>query len=495
MDREKEDALRRGRPRPPRFRRPPETDTVPTPLDSASALGFAGLAARLPFRRVLALVALAIALAGSVRFFTEPYRDPAHPGYVVAKPTRDDQDITIYIKRGAWAPTGLRPYLDVFSEYPPLATWIFGIPYAIARPEPAPPRAMAAALEAIPGNSPLALRYADLWCTLMAATWFAVAVFTALLAGDLGLPPARALLLLGPASLYCALQRFDALPALATSAALLAFVRGRSTTGFSLLALGVLLKIYPFVLAPLALGYVARRQGFRAASLGAAVFAGTIVALHVPTFLAGVGDPGWTAPWRPKQLAGLELDARPMRSGVAAVGVPFAYQGARDTNPGALAERLFRVWLGLPYETLLAGLKAFRLAQLLPALAALALGWLRPRPRTLVAGSAALVTLFVLFHNIFSPQFQCWIVPLVAVAGGGLLGAGALALLLGIDFVTYLQFPILAVQARFDPATQRNVYPAAFPVVIDVRLALMLALTAVLLLLALRRDPVGEKLA
>ena len=433
--------------------------------------------------------AAVIAVASLVRFATPPWRDPANPARTQAGPVRDDYEYTIYLKRGAWAPTGLRPYVDVFSEYPPVATWIFGIPFFLVKPEHAPARAMLGALDTAAPTSPVALAYGNAWAVLMAIAWFSVAAVTAQLARALELSPTRALLCLGPASLYCALQRFDPLPALAASSALLAILSGRFRWGFVFLALGAMLKIYPAVLAPLAFGYVAKRAGWREAFAAAAVFVGVLVLAHIPPFLSGWNDPAWSAPWRPQHFAGVDLAVTPptpARSGLAAVGVPFVFQGERDTNPGSLAERLFRGWLALPYDQLLAGVKVFRIVQLAPALLAFFLGWYRPQPKTLLAASAVLVTSFVLFHNIYSPQFQCWIVPLAAVAGGGLVGVFACALALSADLVTYLQFPIFGAQRIFDPKTQQNVYPAGFQTMVDLRLLLTTALLGTLLWLALR---------
>jgi hypothetical protein len=202
--------------------------------------------------------------------------------------------------------------------------------------------------------------------------------------------------------------------------------------------------------------------------------------------VAGCQDPGWSAPWRP----GLEgaAHASAFEGGLAAVRAPFAFQGGRDTNPASLAERLFRGWLGLDYDQLLAGLQVFRVLQFAPALLAAYLVLRQPKPYALVASTGALVATFLLFHNIFSPQFHLWLVPLVAVAGTGYGGAVAAALLAFLDVVTYAQFPILSTQAVFDPATQRNIYPARFHTVVDLRLLLTAGLTGTLWYLAARRS-------
>ncbi|MBI3818284.1 MAG: hypothetical protein HY286_06295 [Planctomycetes bacterium] len=438
-------------------------------------------------RNTLILLAAGIALAFGARKLTPPKPDPRAPVKSLTQPTRDDYEYTIFMKRGAWA-VGLRPYLDVFSEYPPLATWSFGIPFFIIKNPEGPPAAALEKVNTASMHSELALAYADVWCVLMCLAWFATAALTALLAESLNLSPGRALLMLGPASLFCALQRFDPLPSLAMTAALYAFVKDRSNAGFALLGAGVMLKIYPLVAFFLALGFVWKSRGARAAISGTLVFVAILILCEAPVFISGWNDPAWMAKHRPASFLGMELTKTPLGSAIAAVDVPFAYQGERDTNAGSFPERLFHAWFNVgTHDNLLFGIKILHILQFAAVIPAFLLGWLRPRAKVLVAATAAMVTAFVLFHNIYSPQFQLWIVPLAAVAAGGRLGLAVCACAFAIDVATYLQFPILAPQAHFDPATQRNIYPAAFLPMVDLRLALTAALLALLSFAALRR--------
>lgn len=435
--------------------------------------------------RVVALLTVFIAGALGLRQCTPSRVDPVAPQRTLIQPLRDDYEVTIFMKRGAFAPSGLRPYLDVFSEYPPLATYAFGFPFLFVKTaRRGASRAIQLEVESAAPNADLSLAYADVWVFAMAAVWLATAIAVAQLARDVGLQPARALCLVAPTALYCSIQRFDPLPALAVILAMLAFVRGHGIRGFALLAAGVMLKLYPAVLVFLAAGYVARRNGFRTAFLGLFAFAAVCAVAMLPAAMAGFADPAWTAPHR--------LHTGDPKSGVdgalAAILVPFQYQGARDTNAGSLAERLFRGWLQIePYETFLAYVKSLRWLQFGAALPAFALGWLRPTRQTLLAGSAALVTAFVVFHNIYSPQFHVWLAPLAAVAGGGAVGAAAFACVMAVDVVTYVQFPILAPLARFDPATAKNVYPDGFWTVVDLRILLTLLLLVLLATLAFRK--------
>lgn len=437
---------------------------------------------------VLVWIAAVLGLALAVRAWTPSRVDPKAPARAVTQPTRDDYEYTIFMKRGAWA-VGLRPYLDVFSEYPPLATWAFGLPFFVMKPPAENPRAALAAVDSAAPHSDLARSYADLWALFMAVAWFGVAACTAMIAKNLQISTGRTFLLLGPACLFCALQRFDPLPALAVSGALCAFVSSRPSAGFAMLGVGVMLKIYPIVLFFLALGYVWRRHGWRAAVVGTLAFGAICVFCELPVFWSGVLDPSWTAKHRPARFAGIELTATPFHSGLAAVDVPFAYQGERDTNAGSLPERLFRGWIGVKdYADLLAGIQWLRILQFVAVVPAFFVGWLRPQPRVLVAASGALVTAFVLFHNIYSPQFHLWIAPLAIVAAGGRLGIAAAVCSLAVDVVTYLQFPILAPQAFFDPVQKKNIYPAAFWPMVDLRLLLTATLLVILTILALRRN-------
>jgi hypothetical protein len=430
-------------------------------------------------------VAFAALLAfEAARNLAEPFRPDTRSEAARGKWLRDDYEFNLYLKRGAWAWPGRpgRPYLDVFSEYPQLATWFFGVPFCTSS-------LGLAGLEAhenadptkIPPWHPVSLRYGTLLGALVSLAWLGTVACTAALARAIGLIPWRAALCLAPACVYFATQRFDPLPALALAAGLLAIVKGKCGIGFALLGAGTMLKWYPAVVAPIAFGYVARRQGLLRALVCGGIYAVVVGACMAPAFLAGFGDPGWDAPWRPPGYA-----KTPLGSGLAALAVPYHFQAIRITNPGSLAERWVHLGLGASDETLRGWLKGFKIAQLLPALAALALGVLSPRPRTLVAGAAALVTGFVLFNSIFSPQFVCWILPLVAVAGSGRLAGAALAAGIAIDALTYVQFLLFNLASR---PQGLPVLPAAFGPVVDVRIALTVLLLVLLIAIALRRVP------
>src|SRR5438034_325406 len=164
---------------------------------------------------------------------------------------------------------GRVPYRDFAVEYPPGSLPVF------AAPSLAAPAGQFA-------------RYARLFEALMllcgaAASAIVGYVLTAqgarvrrLVGGTVlaGLAP----LALGPV----VLSRFDLWPAALTVAALAALIADRRRLAFALLGAAVAAKLYPLVLAPLALTYVWRRHGRRAAAEGAAVCGGVIAACFVP---------------------------------------------------------------------------------------------------------------------------------------------------------------------------------------------------------------------
>ena len=80
------------------------------------AIGFLALLAYLTL--VLATDGLGIGDDGSGR--------PAWPGLL-----EDDYDRQAYQQRGRWIASDGRPYLDEFSEYPQLTTWLMGVPYLL----------------------------------------------------------------------------------------------------------------------------------------------------------------------------------------------------------------------------------------------------------------------------------------------------------------------------------------------------------------------------
>jgi hypothetical protein len=337
--------------------------------------------------------AVALAAAGVVLSVPEWFsvddavRAARYEYYAGIRWVRDDWDRVVYLERGVFIRDGGRPYVDVPSEYPQLATYLFGLPWTLA---------------STPGQ------YLAIFTGLMAAALGGLAFVVAGLCRRLGVSPARCLLLLLPASLYFTLNRFDVVPALVCTGALWCLLRGNSGWAFALLAVAVLTKAYPVLYLPLFAAVVHRTGGWPAVIKGGAAFAAVIIGCSV-------------------QLA--------MWSGIPAVFAPYAYQLGRPDNTESLYHLLRSVVPAIETrggQLLLVGL------QLLPAFAVLLV---RPAsPRQIVRWMAAITLAFVLFARFQSPQWLLWIAPLALV---GAVRTLDLALVIAIDLLSYLYFPVI----------------------------------------------------
>jgi len=355
------------------------------------------------------VLVLAVSLAGAAAVTLS--REYVHGHRFV----RDDIDRGAYYDRGSFVLTpGARPYRDVFSEYPQLATYLFALPHL-----PALPRGLAQKT------------YMDVFTALMALALFALAVVWRALARDLGVDERRGLLLLLPGTLYFTLNRYDVVPALFSLCAIALLLRRRVVLAHSVLAVAVLMKAYPLTYLPLFAAFSLRRWGWRKALAGVAASGAVLVAFSVQLGLWS----GWTS-----------------------VAAPYLWQLGRDYNFESLYYLLSRRSAALQ-----AALKpTFLLIQAaLPAVAAV----LRPASaRALVRWATAITIVFVLFTRFQSPQWVIWITPLA------LLGAATpaeTALAVAQDVLAYVYFPLV-----FDSSLGALALPLTLWVLTLVRLAL-----------------------
>ncbi|HVQ27248.1 MAG TPA: glycosyltransferase 87 family protein [Planctomycetota bacterium] len=348
----------------------------------------------------------------------------------------DTFDRTIYQRRGRWLPAHRLPYLEEDSEYPQLATWMFALPYLFFESHVPVGRAQTdTEFAAHPEDS---RRYFDLHHAFQAVPVLGLLIVTALLLRDLGRSPGWALLMFLPGTLYFGFNRFDAWPAALVALALLLQLRRRPLAAAVVLGLGTMMKWYPVLLLPLFLAHDLWRDSppdeparARLARLPRAVLgpglaaAGVIVAILGITFLWGGG---WDA-----------------------VTYVYSRQGDRVHNPPSLAAALLEPWRWgvFPLASFPAVYRVLFVLQVLPAVA-LACAPVRS-PRALVLGCLCVVLAFAQFGKVFSPQWICWVAPLaVLVAPGSRM---ALALLVALQFLIYLQIPVLYFARMTDPAS------------------------------------------
>ena len=321
-------------------------------------------------------------------------------------------DTPVYQEYGEAIAAGEVPYRDFDLEYPPGALPVFWLP-----------------------TLGPAEHYASIFEALM---WLCVAALLALAvhgASSLGGSPVRLLAVAVGIGLFplalgtVVLTRYDLWPAALAAAALAAILSRRERLGLAVLGLAVAAKIYPLVLLPPLLVYVARRQGGREAAIGFGWFAAALAAAVLPFAVIapeGLVDSLQRQLERPLQIeslgASVLLAAHQLGLYDPSVVSTYGSQNLTGSLPDALAT-----------------------AQTVLQAAALVAVWILfargpATPARLVVACAASVVVFVAFGKVLSPQFMIWLVPVVALLFGRVgLAAGAL---LGAALVTtHLWFP------------------------------------------------------
>ena len=334
-----------------------------------------------------------------------------HRGYFTSHPI---VDTPVYERYGSAMADGKVPYRDFDVEYPPGALPVFALP-ALGKPSSETFRVRFEALMAFFGEAMIAFVAVALLALGAGRKQFLATL------GFVSLAP----LALGPV----VLSRFDLWPTALTAAALAALVSGRVRLGHVALGAAVAAKLYPVVLAPIAVAYVWRRKGRREALVCAAALAAVIAVAFVPFLVLSPGGlwgsfSGQAS--RPLQIeslgAGLLLVAHHVFGTAITMESSHGSQNLVGSAPNVLAA----------------------VQSVLQVIAVVAV-WIlfargpAGRDRLLLASGAALVA-FIAGGKVLSPQFLIWLIPVVPLVRGrrGLSAAGLLAAAL---VLTQLWFP------------------------------------------------------
>lgn len=312
-------------------------------------------------------------------------------------------DTPIYERYGDAMVDGQMPYRDFPVEYPPAALPVFLLPAL--------------------GDGDYTRRFEG----LMAGLGVACVLLVAVLAPSFWAPifVGAAPLLLG--SVY--LSRFDLWPVALTLAALALLVAGRLRLGLGTLGLATAAKLYPAVLAPIAVAHVWRTRGRREALVAAGVFLGVFTAIVLPFAVVspgGVWDGFWQQAGRPLQIESLGAGFLLAAHHLFGLEVTMESSHGSQNMAGGGADVLAVI------------------STLLQAAALVAIWiWYARGPATrdrLLTACAAAACAFVAFGKVLSPQFLIWLVPLVPLVRGrrGLIASGLLAAAL---VLTQLWFP------------------------------------------------------
>jgi hypothetical protein len=332
--------------------------------------------------------------------------------YVVATTVGPFSDITVndlYVY-GVYADllhAGELPYVDFGFEYPPLAAlplWLAGVPGL---------------------DDPT---YAVSFAVLMGACLVAAQQLAARLAGGRREAAMVAWLFAATPVLIGASLRthFDALPVAIALGGLLALSEDRPALAFGLLGVGTMTKLFPGLLALIALAWLAGRGEWHAALRGGAIFAAVVVAISLPLSGAGYID-----------SFQFHLD-RPVQIESSAASVLFALGGSDVTGTNLRPDRFKSNGLDGGHADDVEAVFAFLLVVALWSI--VWLGARRPDARHVVMCGFAGLLAFVTLGKVFSPQYVIWLAPFAALAWAW--GSRCVALLTaGAIVLTHVEFP------------------------------------------------------
>ena len=324
-------------------------------------------------------------------------------------------DLFVYRTFAAPVLDGGLPYRDVAFEYPPLA-------------------APAIALPGLAGTAAESFRWAFALWTLAAAA--AVVLLCGALARWTGGDARRAMLAAAVMPLLCgALVRthFDLFPVALLLAALLLLARDRPRAGFAVLGLAVMTKVFPIVVAPVAIAWLVARGRRRDAWQGALVCAAVMAAIAVAAVAASPDGALDAVRYHLDRPVQIESSPALVMLGLDAAGLGHATSVSSFRSDGLLhpaADLIASLFL-----TVLVALVALLCASVAKSAAA---G--RSAARELVIASLAACAGFALFGKVLSPQFVIWVLPLGALAFAWRMHGLAAAVAL-VAVLTQIEFP------------------------------------------------------
>lgn len=327
---------------------------------------------------------------------------------------RQVSDVNLYRLYGERMTHGLVPYRDFDVEYPPGALPIFAIPALVT--------------ESRTG-------YLVVLAFVLAAAGAVGAILLDRTAPRIADDPsaarlARIVVAFSPVVLGALLfTRYDLVPATLTIATLAALLAARPRVAGVLLGLAVAVKLYPLVLLPLALAWVLRRHGRRAAGWLTGLAVGIPVLAYLPFLLVAPSGVAWSIGHqlsRPLQIESLGASLLLAAHHVFGMGLEWSSGHGSQNLDGTAASTLAVV--SSLIEIAVLGIVWWRFARG-PA-----------SPARLARHAAAAVLAFAALGKVLSPQYLIWLLFLVPLVTG-LRGRRAVASYALAGVLTALWFP------------------------------------------------------
>ncbi len=309
---------------------------------------------------------------------------------------------------------GNLPFRDVAFEYPPLAAPVI----------------------AVSGLAGGAADYRVAFAALAFVLAAAMVLLCGLLAERTGGDRSRAMLGAALAPLLCGAMirtHFDLVPVVLTLCCLVLLCADRPRLGLAVLGVAVAVKLYPVVIAPVALAWLVARGQRRAALDAALALALVVVLAYGAAAVVSVTGTVDSLTYHLDRAVQVESSPAVVLGALDGFGLGVATpDGGHRSN-------------GLDHPAAGAVVAAFVLVMAI-AIGLLALGASSrseaggPGPRQLVLASLGATVAFACFGKVLSPQYLIWVLPLGALALAWRMPALTTAVVAALA-LTFAEFP------------------------------------------------------
>lgn len=312
---------------------------------------------------------------------------------------------------------GLLVYQDFPMEYPPLALLFFILPRLVT--SNINTYAFAFTVEILVFDLIGLLIIASISRRLKVSLWITLGIYTLVL------------LAIGPIMT----GRYDLIPAIMVLLALYTLSLGRQKLSWAILAIGVMTKIYPVVLAPVFLINSLYQRRYRESLYGVITFTATIAVIILPFlwlspdhFLGFIGYHMQRGLQLESIYASILLMGHTL--GLTAVHLEFSFGSWNITTP--LSDALAKASMVLTFLSLMAVYWFFYRYRSRSARSDITVVW---------TYSLLAILVFMITSKVLSPQFIIWLYPLVVPFDFGWRRQFSWILLIIIGLMTFYIFP------------------------------------------------------